>query len=215
MNWMIYLCKFGIGGNLMENRNFNPIGNKPLAPAVYDENITPLESLNKLSYKINELIGDDTNVKEVVDKLLNVYKEHLKLQGGYCEELKCIAFENPIKCSVNHTVSPVYIPSLTIDVGVDNVKGDVSFYQWQYKNDNGVFVDLDADGSNSKNCKIPVTFYNDGDKKEFRCKLQSSTHTYYSESAVITYRMPISDENANNLFLKSGKWKQKGAVIYE
>lgn len=174
----------------MEKNNFNPIGNRPLAPTIYDENITPLESMNKLAFKINKLIGDDTNVKEVVDKLLDVYASHMKLQGGYCNELKCIAFENPISCSTSKTSSPVYVPSLTVNLGVYAVKGDVTFYQWQYKNDNGVFVDLEADGSNSKDCKVPVTFYEDGETKEFRCKLQSATHTYYTESLDISFAIP-------------------------
>lgn len=171
----------------MEKSNFNPIGNRPLAPTIYDENITPLESMNKLAFKINKLIGDDTNVKEVVDKLLDVYASHMKLQGGYCEELKCIAFENPISCDLIQPKSPIYTPVKNIEVGVSNVKGDVSFYQWQYKNDNGLFVDLEAVGSNTANCKVPVTFYNSGDKKEFRCKLQNDKYTYYTDAIVIEY----------------------------
>lgn len=171
----------------MEKSNFNPIGNRPLAPAIYDENITPLESMNKLAFKINKMIGDDTNVKEVVDKLLDVYASHMKLQGGYCEELKCIAFENPISCDLIQPESPIYTPVKNIEVGVSNVKGDVSFYQWQYKNDNGLFVDLEADGSNTVKCRVPVTFYNSGDKKEFRCKLQNDKYTYYTEAIVIEY----------------------------
>lgn len=171
----------------MEKNNFNPIGNRPLAPTIYDENITPLESMNKLTFKINKLIGDDTNVKEVVDKLLDVYASHMKLHGGYCEELKCIAFENPISCGLEHTSSPIYTPVKTIEVGVNNVKGNVFFYQWQYKNDNGLFVDLEAKGSNTAKCKVPVTFYNSGDKLEFRCKLQNDKYTYYTEAIVIEY----------------------------
>lgn len=171
----------------MEKSNFYPIGNRPLAPTIYDENITPLESMNKLAFKINKLIGDDTNVKEVVDKLLNVYASHMKLQGGYCEELKCIAFENPISCGLEHTSSPIYTPVKTIEVGVNNVKGNVTFYQWQYKNDNGLFVDLEAEGSNTEKCKVPVTFYNSGEKIEFRCKLQNDKYTYYTEAIVIEY----------------------------
>ena len=171
----------------MEKNNFNPIGNRPLAPTIYDENITPLESMNKLAFKINKLIGDDTNVKEVVDKLLDVYASHMKLQGGYCEELKCIAFENPISCGLEHTSSPIYTSVKTIEVGVNNVKGNVIFYQWQYKNDNGLFVDLEAEGSNTAKCKVPVTFYNSGDKIEFRCKLQNAKYTYYTEAIVIEY----------------------------
>lgn len=174
----------------MEKNNFNPIGNRPLAPTIYDENITPLESMNKLTFKINKLIGDDTNVKEVVDKLLDVYASHMKLQGGYCEELKCIAFENPIRCDLIKPKSPIYTPVKNIEVGVNNVKGDVTFYQWQYKNDNGLFVDLEADGSNTANCRVPVTFYNSGDKKEFRCKLQNDKYTYYTEAIVIEYIEP-------------------------
>lgn len=177
----------------MEKNNFNPIGNRPLAPTIYDENITPLESMNKLAYKINQLIGDDTNVKEVVDKLLDVYSSHMKLQGGYCEERKCIAFENPISCSLSHTASPVYTPVLTVEVDVYNVKGDVTFYQWQYKNDNGLFVDLEAQGSNTANCKVPVTFYNSGDKKEFRCKLQNDKYSYYTDVIIISYVKPAID----------------------
>ena len=171
----------------MEKNNFNPIGNRPLAPTIYDENITPLESMNKLAFKINKLIGDDTNVKEVVDKLLDVYASHMKLHGGYCEELKCIAFENPISCGLEHTSSPIYTPVKTIEVGVNNVKGNVIFYQWQYKNDNGLFVDLEAEGSNTTKCKVPVTFYNSGDKIEFRCKLQNAKYTYYTKAIVIEY----------------------------
>lgn len=171
----------------MEKNNFNQIGNRPLAPTIYDENITPLESMNKLAFKINELIGDDTNVKEVVDKLLDVYASHMKLQGGYCEELKCIAFENPIRCDLIKPESPIYTPVKNIEVGISNVKGDVTFYQWQYKNDNGLFVDLEADGSNTAKCKVPVTFYNSDDKKEFRCKLQNDKYTYYTEGIVIEY----------------------------
>ena len=171
----------------MEKNNFYPIGNRPLAPTIYDENITPLESMNKLAFKINKLIGDDTNVKEVVDKLLNVYASHMKLQGGYCEELRCIAFENPISCDLIKPESPVYTPVKNIEVGVSNVKGDVTFYQWQYKNDNGLFVDLEAEGSNTAKCKVPVTFYNSGEKKEFRCKLQNDKYTYYTEAIVIEY----------------------------
>nr|DAH25162.1 MAG TPA: hypothetical protein [Bacteriophage sp.] len=174
----------------MEKSNFNPIGNRPLAPTIYDENITPLESMNKLAFKINKLIGDDTNVKEVVDKLLDVYASHMKLQGGYCEELKCIAFENPISCGLEHTSSPIYTPVKTVEVGVNNVKGNVTFYQWQYKNDNGLFVDLEAEGSNTAKCKVPVTFYNSGDKKEFRCKLQNDKYTYYTDAIVIKYVIP-------------------------
>lgn len=174
----------------MEKSNFNPIGNRPLAPTIYDENITPLESMNKLAYRINQLIGDDTNVKEVVDKLLDVYSSHMKLQGGYCEELKCIAFENPISCGLTYTSSSVYTPALTVDIGVYNVKGNVTFYQWQYKNDNGLFVDLKAQGSNTANCKVPVTFYQSGDKKEFRCKLQNDNYTYYTDAIVIEYVKP-------------------------
>lgn len=174
----------------MEKNNFNPIGNRPLAPTIYDENITPLESMNKLAFKINQLIGDDTNVKEVVDKLLDVYASHMKLQGGYCEELKCIAFENPISCDLIKPESPIYTPVKNIEVGVNNVKGDVTFYQWQYKNDNGLFVDLEADGSNTAKCRVPVTFYNSGDKKEFRCKLQNDKYTYYTEAIVIEYIEP-------------------------
>lgn len=174
----------------MEKNNFNPIGNRPLAPTIYDENITPLESMNKLAFKINKLIGDDTNVKEVVDKLLDVYASHMKLQGGYCEELKCIAFENSIRCDLIQPESPIYTPVKNIEVGVSNVKGDVSFYQWQYKNDNGLFVDLEVDGSNTANCRVPVTFYNSGDKKEFRCKLQNDKYTYYTEAIVIEYIEP-------------------------
>ena len=177
----------------MEKNNFYPIGNRPLAPTIYDENITPLESMNKLTFKINKLIGDDTNVKEVVDKLLDVYASHMKLQGGYCEELRCVAFENPISCGLEHTSSPIYTPVKTIEVGVNNVKGDVTFYQWQYKNDNGLFVDLEADGSNSAKCKVPVTFYNSGDKKEFRCKLQNDKYTYYTEAIVIEYLIPTGN----------------------
>lgn len=171
----------------MEKNNFNPIGNRPLAPTIYDENITPLENMNKLAFKINKLISDDTNVKEVVDKLLDVYASHMKLQGGYCEELRCIAFENPISCGLEHTPSPIYTPVKTVEVGVNNVKGNVTFYQWQYKNDNGLFVDLEAEGSKSTKCKVPVTFYNSGDKKEFRCKLQNAKYTYYTEAIVIEY----------------------------
>jgi hypothetical protein len=174
----------------MEKNNFYPIGNRPLAPTIYDENITPLESMNKLTFKINKLIGDDTNVKEVVDKLLDVYASHMKLQGGYCEELRCIAFENPISCDLIKPESPVYTPVKNIEVGVSNVKGDVTFYQWQYKNDNGLFVDLEAEGSNTAKCKVPVTFYNSGDKKEFRCKLQNDKYTYYTEAIVIEYDKP-------------------------
>lgn len=171
----------------MEKNNFFPIGNRPLAPTIYDENITPLESMNKLTFKINKLIGDDTNVKEVVDKLLDLYASHMKLQGGYCEELKCIAFENPISCNLIKPESPVYTPVKNIEVGVSNVKGNVSFYQWQYKNVNGLFVDLEAEGSNTAKCKVPVTFYYSGDKKEFRCKLQNDKYTYYTEAIVIEY----------------------------
>lgn len=171
----------------MEKNNFNPIGNRPLAPTIYDENITPLESMNKLAFKINKLIGDDTNVKEVVDKLLDVYASHMKLQGGYCKELRCIAFENPISCDLIQPESPIYTPVKNIEVGVSSVKGDVTFYQWQYKNDNGLFVDLEAEGSNTAKCKVPVTFYNSGDKVEFRCKLQNAKYTYYTEAIVIEY----------------------------
>lgn len=174
----------------MEKNNFNPIGNRPLAPTIYDENITPLESMNKLTFKINKLIGDDTNVKEVVDKLLDVYASHMKLHGGYCEELKCIAFENPISCGLEHTSSPIYTPVKTVEVGVNNVKGNVTFYQWQYKNDNGLFVDLEAEGSNTAKCKVPVTFYNSGEEIEFRCKLQNEKYTYYTEAIVIEYIEP-------------------------
>lgn len=174
----------------MEKNNFNPIGNRPLAPTIYDENITLLESMNKLAFKINQLIGDDTNVKEVVDKLLDVYAGHMKLQSGYCEELKCIAFENPIRCDLIKPESPIYTPVKNIEVGVSNVKGDVSFYQWQYRNDNGLFVDLEADGSNTAKCRVPVTFYNSGDKKEYRCKLQNDKYTYYTEAIVIEYIEP-------------------------
>lgn len=185
----------------MEKNNFNPIGNRPLAPTIYDENITPLESMNKLAFKINQLIGDDTNVKEVVDKLLDVYANHMKLQGGYCEELKCIAFENPIRCDLIKPKSPIYTPVKNIEVGVNDVKGDVTFYQWQYKNDNGLFVDLEADGSNTAKCKVPVTFYSSGDKKEFRCKLQNDKYTYYTEAIVIEYLIPsgtiIQTKNGN------------------
>lgn len=177
----------------MEKNNFNPIGNRPLASTIYDENITPLESMNKLVFKINKLIGDDTNVKEVVDKLLDVYASHMKLQGGYCEELRCIAFENPIRCDLIKPESPIYTPVKNVEVGVSNVKGDVTFYQWQYKNDNGLFVDLEADGSNTANCRVPVTFYNSGDKKEFRCKLQNDSYTYYTEAIVIEYLIPIGN----------------------
>lgn len=174
----------------MEKSNFNPIGNRPLVATIYDENITLLESMNKLAYKINQLIGDDTNVKEVVDKLLDVYSSHMKLQGGYCEEVKCIAFENPISCGLTYTSLSVYTPALSVDVGVYNVNGDVTFYQWQYKNDNGLFVDLEADGSNTANCKVPVTFYQSGDKKEFRCKLQNDKYTYYTDAIIIEYVIP-------------------------
>lgn len=174
----------------MEKNNFNPIGNRPLAPTIYDENITPLESMNKLAYKINQLIGDDTNVKEVVDKLLDVYSSHMKLQGGYCEELKCIAFENPISCDLIKPESPIYTPVKNIEVGVSNVKGNVTFYQWQYKNDKGLFVDLEAQGSNSAKCYVPVTFYNSGDTLEFRCKLQNDKYTYYTDAIVIEYVEP-------------------------
>lgn len=174
----------------MEKNNSYPIGNRPLAPTIYDENITPLESMNKLLLKINKLIGDDTNVKEVVDKLLDVYASHMKLQGGYCEELRCISFENPISYDLIQPKSPIYTPVKNIEVGVSNVKGDVTFYQWQYKNDNGLFVDLEADGSNTANCRVPVTFYNSGDKKEFRCKLQNNKYTYYTEAIVIEYIEP-------------------------
>lgn len=177
----------------MEKNNFNPIGNRPLAPTIYDENITPLESMNKLAFKINELIGDDTNVKEVVDKLLDVYASHMKLHGGYCEELRCIAFENPISCGLTYTSSPIYTPVKIIKVGVYNVKGNVTFYQWQYKNENGLFVDLEAEGSNTPSCKVPVTFYKSGDKKEFRCKLQSDKYTYYTEAIVIEYLIPTGN----------------------
>lgn len=171
----------------MEKNNFYPIGNRPLAPTIYDENITPLENMNKLTFKINKLIGDDTNVKEIVDKLLDVYASHMKLQGGYCEELKCIAFENPISCDLIQPESPIYTPVKNVEVVLSNVKGDVTFYQWQYKNDSGLFVDLEAEGSNTAKCKVPVTFYNSGDKKEFRCKLQNDKYTYYTEAIVIEY----------------------------
>lgn len=174
----------------MEKSNFNPIGNKPLAPTIYDENITPLESMNKLTYKINQLIGDDTNVKEVVDKLLDVYSSHMKLQGGYCEELRCIAFENPISCDLIKPESPIYTPVKNVEVGVSNVKGDVFFYQWQYKNKKGLFVDLEAQGSNSAKCYVPVTFYNSGDTLEFRCKLQNDKYSYYTDAIVIEYTIP-------------------------
>lgn len=170
-----------------DNDNENPIGSKPLTPCIYDENITPLENMNRLAFKINKLIGNDKNVKEVVDKLLDVYTNHMMLQGGYCEELRCIAFENPIRCGLVHTTSPIYTPVKTVEVGVTNVKGNVTFYQWQYKNDSGLFVDLEAEGSNTANCKVPVTFYNSNEKKEFRCKLQNDAYTYYTKSIVIEY----------------------------
>lgn len=185
----------------MEKSNFNPIGNRPLAPTIYDENITPLESMNKLAYKINQLIGDDTNVKEVVDKLLDVYSSHMKLQGGYCEELKCIAFENPISCDLIKPESPIYTPVKNVKVEVSNIKGDVFFYQWQYKNDRGLFVDLEAQGSNTAKCYVPVTFYNSGDTLEFRCKLQNDKYTYYTDAIVIEYSIPtgtiIQSKNGN------------------
>lgn len=201
----------------MEKNNFNPIGNRPLAPTIYDENITPLESMNKLAFKINKLIGDNTNVKEVVDKLLDVYASHMKLQGGYCEELRCIAFENPISCDLIQPESPIYTPVKNIEVGVSNVKGDVTFYQWQYKNDSGLFVDLEAEGSNTAKCKVPVTFYNSGEEIEFRCKLQNEKYTYYTEAIVIEYIEPsinIAQTYQNvgvNLYSKNKlTWRRNG-----
>lgn len=175
----------------MEKNNFNPIGNRPLAPTVYDENITPLESMNKLAYKINELIGDDTNVKEVVDRLLDVYKEHLMLKGGYCEELKCIAFENPLYAVVApSTGKVVYKQTANVLLALSYEKGSPTFYQWQYKNDAGLFVDMKASGSNTNNCTVPITFYKDGDTKEFRCKLQNDMYTFYTSAFAITYDKP-------------------------
>ena len=166
-------------------KNDNAIGSKPLKPAVYDVNITPLESINKLQYKINELIGDDSNVKEVVDRLLNEYESHFQLHGGYCEELRCIAFENPLSANViSSTTSPIYTPTLNLRLSLGSVTGNPTFYQWQYKNDNGVFVDLEANGSNSEVLNIPVSFYGDKSTKEFRCKLQNNMYTYYTVSDI-------------------------------
>ena len=211
---MTCLCRSGTGGVLMEKDNFDPVGNRPLAPTIYDENITPLESMNKLAYKINQLIGDNTNVKEVVDKLLDVYSSHMKLQGGYCEELKCIAFENPISCDLIKPESPIYTPVKNVEIGVSNVKGDVFFYQWQYKNDKGLFVDLEAQGSNSAKCYVPVTFYNSGDTLEFRCKLQNDKYTYYTDAIVIEYRQIENIQTVNDLLIQQNLFKQKGKVLY-
>lgn len=175
----------------MEKDNFNQIGNGPLAPTIYGENITPLESMNMLVYRINELIGDDTNVKEVVDRLLDEYKSHFHLHGGYCEELRCIAFENPLYAVVSSNVaSTTYNNVINAVFSLSFEKGNPAFYQWQYKNDAGVFVDLEASGSNSSSCSIPLTFYNDGDVKEFRCKLQNEAYTFYTSAYVVKYAEP-------------------------
>ena len=56
-----------------------------------------------------------------------------------------------------------------------------------------MFVDLEADGSNTANCRVPVTFYNSGDKKEFRCKLQNDKYTYYTEGIAIEYLIPTGN----------------------
>lgn len=207
---------------MIEKNNFDPIGNRPLAPTVYDENITPLESINKLTYKINELIGDDTNVKEVVDKLLDIYKEHMMLKAGYCEPLKCIAFENPLYGAIGSSTSNItYEKVVKTTLAVSAIRGEPTFYQWQYKNENGLFVDLTASGSNSKSLFLPLTFYNDGDSKEFRCKLQNDKYTYYTDSYKISYVQPtinISQTYQNigvNLYSQNTlNWQRKSGQSF-
>lgn len=81
------------------------LGYKPFSNVIYDESITPLEMLNKLAYKLNEIVASDTNVKDNVDKLLGVWKDAFMAKAGYVEPLETVYSANALNPTMELTNS--------------------------------------------------------------------------------------------------------------
>lgn len=77
------------------------LGYRPFTPVVYDETLTPLEMLNKLAYKLNQIVASDTNVKDNVDKLLGVWKDAFMAKAGYIAPLETVYSENILNPSMD------------------------------------------------------------------------------------------------------------------
>lgn len=156
------------------------LGYKPFSNVIYDESITPLEMLNKLAYKLNEIVASDSNVKDNVDKLLGVWKDAFMVKAGYIEPIETIYSENPIQV-VKHVL-------------INNV---------QLSEKDGVYFIDESDRYKGiqlyfeLNCNANITIYKDGEKILTSNSLPVFNSTVYlpSKSNSMTLKAVIQNEN--------------------
>lgn len=132
------------------------LGSKPWYPAIYDENITPLEQMNKLAEKLNEIIGDDTNVKNDVEKLLGVWKDVFMAKAGYVPAIETIYSENNLIINVDSPdlIDMKYINRRNRYKPVKlNCTGNFTYLVYQYYNGTKyvTFSESKSDGNDSIN----------------------------------------------------------------
>lgn len=164
------------------------LGNKPWYPAIYDENITPLEQMNKLAAKLNEIIGDDTNVKHDVDKLLGVWKDVFMAKAGYVAPIETIYSENPLKVTLNGYINGnSIIENQYIDIS-DRYKpitlqckltedGEPINIIWEFFNGNN--YSQFQTNINVKNATATVYLPTKGNDFHYRVKCQNKQFTTY------------------------------------
>lgn len=179
-------------------------GAKPWEPAVYDENITPLEQLNKLAYKLNEIIADDTNVKNEVDKLLGVWKDVFMAKAGYVPAIETIYSENRLKGELTGVVKSdneyKLFDNKYIDID-DRYKpiellcttenNTVCNMIWEYWNgEDYIAYQIDTDiSSATSTIYLPTK----GENFTYRVKLQNNLYTSYAYLAIYVHDTYIID----------------------
>lgn len=192
------------------------LGSKPWFPAVYDENITPLEQMNKLAEKLNEIIGDDTNVKNDVEKLLGVWKDVFMAKAGYIAPIETIYSENPLDFALTgwvNTDEPYELiegkyvdiddryKSIELQCGWSEgkePKDDSKFVNmvWEYWDGNN-YVPYQMDTSVSFAAST-VYLPTKGDEFQYRVKCQSKKHTSYQYINIVIADLSIENVSLTN-----------------
>lgn len=198
------------------------LGSKPWYPAIYDENITPLEQMNKLAEKLNEIIGDDTNVKNDVEKLLGVWKDAFMAKAGYVPAIETIYSENPLKGNITGYVvvdgkekdyeliegKYVYFDDrykpISLMCSTEN-KNDGSFYfcnmVWEYWN--GKTYTPYQNNNNVWTSISKIYLPTKGDSFKYRVKMQDEKYTAYAyinvmvTTAIYAETLSIEPTNAS------------------
>lgn len=200
-------------------------GAKPWEPVIYDENITPLEQLNKLSYKLNEIIGDDTNVKGNVDKLLGVWKDVFMAKAGYIPAIETIYSENPLDFTLTGFVNidePYELMEgkyIDIDDRYKSIELQCGWTSGKEPENNTSFVNMVWeywDGSryvpyqmNTDVSFATSTVYlpTKGDEFQYRVKCQNKHYTSYAYIDI--YVTDFSDISLIGLFTENDNWNNE------